>query len=232
MTLNAGGSSTILHYPNGNGLDTNTLMANAGLTWRLNALNSFSSTYAFSQFSYPGSSVNIGIDSALFSYKRQWNRKLSTSVGAGPEWIESSDSAVVPSSTRVSVNASVDDQLRFGSVSLSFSQGTSGGAGYLVGSEVDSVNADFSREFDRNLTIGITGSYMRTEGLASNGVTNAKFGGLEASRRLGRYFSAFANYTAIDQTSSSALSGNVLKGLQQIIGFGIGYSPRETKLRQ
>ncbi len=232
MTLNAGGSSMILRYPDGNGLDTSTLMANAGLTWRLNARNSFSSTYAFSQFSYPGSSISIDSDSAVFSYKRQWNRKLSTSVGAGPEWIESSDSATVPSSIRASVNASVTDQLRFGSAGLSFSQGTSGGAGYFVGSEVDSVNANFSREFDKNLTIGITGSYMRTKGLSNNGVTNAEYGGIQASRRLGRYFSAFANYTAIDQSSSSALSGSVLKGLQQVIAFGIGYSPRETKLRK
>jgi hypothetical protein len=130
------------------------------------------------------------------------------------------------------VNAALNDQLRFGSVGLSFSQGASGGAGYLVGSEVDSVNANFSREFDKNLTIGITGSYMRTEGLSGNGVTNAEFGGIQASRRLGRYFSAFANYTAIDQASSSALFGSVLKGLQQIIGFGIEYSPKEIRLRQ
>jgi hypothetical protein len=232
MTLNVGGSSTILRYPDGNGLDTSTLMANAGLTWRLNARNSFSGTYAYSQFSYPGTSITIGTDSAIFSYKRQWNRRLSSTVGAGPEWIESSDSAIVPSSTRVSVNAALNDQLRFGSVGLSFSQGASGGAGYLVGSEVDSVNANFSREFDKNLTIGITGSYMRTEGLSGNGVTNAEFGGIQASRRLGRYFSAFANYTAIDQASSSALFGSVLKGLQQIIGFGIEYSPKEIRLRQ
>ena len=232
MTLNVGGTSTILRYPDGNGLDTNTLMANGGLTWRLNARNSFSGTFAFSQFSYPGSGVTIGTDSALLSYKRQWNRRLSTTVGAGPEWIESSDSAIVPSSTRVSVSAAVNDQLRFGSVGLSFSQGTSAGAGYLVGSEVDFVNASFSREFEKNLTLGITGSYMRTEGLSINGVTNAKFGGMQASRRLGRNFSAFANYTAIDQSTSSALSGGVLKGLQQVIGFGISYSPRETRLRQ
>jgi hypothetical protein len=232
LSLNAGGSSMLLRYPSGNGLDTNTLMANAGLTWRLNVRNSFSSSYAFSQFAYPGSSVSFGTESALFSYKRQWNRRLSTSVGAGPEWIDSSNSALVPPSTRVSVNAAINDQLRFGSAGLSFTQGTSGGAGYLVGSEIDSVNANFSREFTKNLTIGITGSYMRTEGLANNGVTNAKYGGAQATRRLGRYLTAFANYTAIDQTSSSTLSSNVLKGLQQLIGFGIGYSPRQTKLRQ
>jgi hypothetical protein len=232
MTLDAGGSSTILRYPDGNGLDTSTLMANAGLTWRLNVRNSFSGTYAFSQFSYPSNNVSIESDSVILSYKRQWNRRLSTTAGAGPEWIQSSNSAIVPSSTRVSVNAAVNDQFRFGSVGLSFSQGSSGGAGYLVGSEVDSVNANFSREFDKNLTIGITGGYMRTKGLSNNGATNAEFGGVQASRRLGRYFSAFANYTAIDQSSSSALSGSVLKGLQQVIGFGIGYSPRETRLRQ
>jgi hypothetical protein len=231
-TLNAGATSTVLDYPDGNGLDTNILVANAGLTWRINPLNSLSSTYAFSQFTYPGTGFSLGVDSAIFNYKRQWNRRLSTTIGAGPEWIEPSDSAVVPASTRVSVNAAVNYQLRFGSAGLNFNQQVSGGEGFLLGAEFDSVNANFSREFTRYLTIGFTGSYLRTKDLASGGVTNTKFGGFQATRRLGRYISAFANYTAIAQASSSALPGNVFSGLQQIIGFGIGYSPRETRLRQ
>ena len=74
---------------------------------------------------------------------------------------------------------------------------------------------------------------MRTSGLGNQGgVTNAKFGGAQATRRLGRYLTAFANYTATDQSTSSLLPANTLSGLQQVVGFGIGYSPRETRLKQ
>jgi hypothetical protein len=80
------------------------------------------------------------------------------------------------------------------------------------------------------MTFGLEGSYNRTSGLMNNGVTNAKYGGAEATRRLGRYFTVFANYTAIDQSSSSPLPTNVLTHLWQVIGFGVGYSPRKTRL--
>lgn len=242
-TLSVGGSSNLLRYPDGNGYDTDSLMANAGLTRRLNARNSLSGQYSYSHRSYPGYSVTFGTSTALFSYNRQWTRRLSTNAGAGPEWIRSSASAssstagelpptaTVPNSTRISGNAGVDYHMRFGAASLRYNHGTNGGAGYLIGAENDTVGANFSREFDKNLTVGFTGSYLRTAGLNGNGVTNGKYGGVQASRRLGRYMSVFANYTAMDQSSSSTLFTNALNGLTQVIGFGIGYSPRETHLR-
>ncbi len=117
-------------------------------------------------------------------------------------------------------------------VSLSYFRGTNGGGGYLFGSESDAVRANFSRDFGRTLTIGFDGSYMRTSGLLNNGVTIAKFGGAQATRRLGRYLTVFANYTATAQSSSSVLPANTLSGLMQVVAFGIGYSSRETHLRQ
>jgi hypothetical protein len=73
---------------------------------------------------------------------------------------------------------------------------------------------------------------MRTAGLGNNEVTNARYGGAQATRRLGRYFNLFANYTAIDQSSNIQNSANILNGMYQVIGFGIGYSPREKYFRK
>jgi hypothetical protein len=84
---------------------------------------------------------------------------------------------------------------------------------------------------------------MRTQALISGlalelgsaqpgGVTNGVYGGAAATRRLGRYITIFANYTATEQSSSSALPTNAISGLSQVIGFGIGYSPREMHLRK
>jgi hypothetical protein len=102
----------------------------------------------------------------------------------------------------------------------------------LPGGESDTVSANFSREFGKKLNVGIEGSYRRTAGLINNGVTNSKYGGVQASRRIGRYLSAYANYTAMDQSSSSALPANALSQLIHVVGFGIEYSPRETRLRR
>ena len=173
-TLNLGGNSELLRYPDGNGIDTDNETANAGLTQRLNARNSLSYRYLFSQFSYPDGdhglpTTSLMTNSALFGYQRHWTRQITTNAAVGPEWVEGANSAVVPSSTRVSGNASFEDQFRFGSVSLNYSQTTSGGGGFLVGGEVDSASAGFTREFKKTLTTELSGGYMHTSGLGLKG---------------------------------------------------------------
>jgi hypothetical protein len=143
-----------------------------------------------------------------------------------------SGTTVIPSSTSISGNASISYQLRFGTAGASYYHGTMGGGGFFIGAKSDSLSANLSRQIDRKTTVGLTFSYMRTAGLSNNGVTNAAFGGIQASRPIGRHLNVFANYTAIDQSSGSELSTNVLSGLQNVIGFGFGYSPRKTELKR
>jgi len=234
-TLNLGGNSELLRYPDGNGIDTDNETANAGLTQRLNARNSLSYRYLFSQYSYPGSNLGLATtslmtNSALVGYVRHWTRQITTNAAIGPEWVAGANSAVVPSSTRISGNASFEDQFRFGSVSLNYSHTTSGGGGFLVGGQVDSASGAFSREFQKKLTTELSGGYMRTSGLSTQGTIDGKFGAAMVTWRLSRYFTAFASYTADDQSSRSALPSNALDQTLQVISFGIGYSPRERHL--
>jgi hypothetical protein len=239
-TLNLGGSSGQMRYIDQNGQNIDTWMADTGVTRRLNARNSFSGQYSFSRFNYV-SSIQVAnaaqisysqANSVQFSLSRQWNPHLLTSASVGPQWISSSNSAIIPSSTRISVNASASETLRYGTASLIYSHGTSGGSGYMLGAESDIVMANFGRSIGKNLTVGVTGSYMRTAGLSNSGVTTGEYGGAQATRKLGRYFNVFASYTAVDQSSSLLNAPNVLNTLSQTIGFGIGYSPREIRLKK
>jgi hypothetical protein len=240
-SLNVGGSAGQLRYIDNNGLNTDMLMADAGVTRRLNARNSIAGQYTFSRFDYGSlSSASqsgaeqlsfLQVNTAQFSFMRQWTRHIHTSASAGPQWVSSSNSAIEPSSTNVAASASVSDTFRVGIASLNYSRGVQGGSGYYLGGESDIVSANFSRKLGRSVTAGVTGSYMRTAGLNDNGVTIARYAGAQASRRLGRDFDVFANYTALAQSSSSALFAGALTGLTQIVGFGIGYSPREKHLR-
>jgi hypothetical protein len=118
-----------------------------------------------------------------------------------------------------------------GTASLNYSHGVQGGSGYLLGAEEDTASANFSRNLGRSATAGLTASYMRTSGLNGNGVTNGKYAGAQASRQLGKVISVFVDYTVMTQSSSSTLSNTALRGLTQVIGFGIGYSPREIHIR-
>jgi hypothetical protein len=230
--LSVGGGSELLRYPDGNGLDINAQTANAGLTRRLNARSSLSGQYSFTDYSYPGNNPAQSVSSlvtnaAFFGYQRVWNRRITTSFSVGPEWLASSNSALVPSSTSVAGNATASDQFRFGSASLNYTRGVSGGGGYLVGAEVDTVSAGFSREFERKLTIGTTGGYFRTSALGNGGEVSSRYGAAMATLRLSRYLTTFASYTATDQSSDYSLPSNALTGLWQVVSFGIGYSPRE-----
>jgi hypothetical protein len=240
-SLSVSGSYETLRYPDGNGMEINSVSAGPQISRRLNALNSISGQYSYSHISYPAySSFTMGTQSAMFGYQRTWSRRLTTSVSAGPQWVQSSNSNLpssvsrVPASTNLSVNASASYQAGRTSATLSYFQGVNGGSGVStqIGAHNQDLNASLSRPFGRNLSISATGAYMRTKGLNQAGVTNGEYGGVAATRQLGRYISVFANYTAIQQSSSSVLTANAISGLSQVIGFGIGYSPREIHFRK
>ncbi|MGD0800039.1 MAG: hypothetical protein ABR906_01860 [Terracidiphilus sp.] len=245
VSLNAGGSWGQLRFIDGNGEDTNTQMAMGGITRRLDARNSISGQYSFLQYSYSGISYTAQTNTLQFGYSRQWNRQFSTAVSAGPMWISSSGTpgagiAPAPDSTMLSLDASANYVLRRGSASVSYTHGTTGGSGYFLGSKIDNVSANYSRNFGKKLTTEVTGAYMRTASLSAlgpfkiTGVTNAKFVGGQATRRLGHYMNVFADYTAISQSSNVQISllnynSTVLNGVYQVISFGIGYSPRDRR---
>jgi hypothetical protein len=228
------GSYVILRFPDGNGLETNQLQVGPQITRRLNALNSISGQYSYSRFSYPGQTSTMEVQSVPFGYTRTWNRRLSTSVSLGPEWTQHSGGLQIPSSTGLTVNANATYGNRVTTATLGYSQATTGGAGVAteVGVRNHDLNAGFSRQFGRNLTVSANGTYMRTQGMQQTGVTNGKYGGAAVTQRFGKSIIVFANYSAIQQSSSSALPTNAINGLSHVIGFGIGYSPRELHFKK
>jgi hypothetical protein len=231
-TFGASGSSILLRYPNGDGLNTNTVSATGTVVRLLNGRNSVSGTYLYSNFSYPSYNVTFETNTGLFGYQHKWTRSLVTDFSAGPEWISSAYSSVVPASTDVRVTATLTYLMRFGSMGLNYTRGTNGGGGYVFGGEVDTFTGNYSRQFGTNLTMGLTGGYQRTATLNNAGTTKGVFGGAQATWRIGRDMIAFGNYTGVDQSSTTALPSNVLNQLMQTIGFGVGYSPRPKRGRQ
>jgi hypothetical protein len=227
-------SYEILRFPDNNGMETDQWQASPQITQRLNARNSIFAQYSYSRFSYPGYTIIMETQAAQLGAQRNWNRRFTTSVSAGPEWTWGSDSAQIPSSTGLSMNANASYQARSTTSTLSYFQGTTGSAGAIqsFGTRNYEATARLARQFGKNLNVNATGGYTRTRELKQNGVTNSEYGGVSATRKLGRYFSAFANYTATKQLSSSTLSPNAIHGMAHFISFGIGYSPREIHFRQ
>jgi hypothetical protein len=267
-SISTGATLGQMRFLDGNGQNMDTLTAKADVTHRLNAHNSLSGQYSFSRFSYGGANYSTQTNNLQFRYTRQWNKNLNTTVAAGPTWLSSSGvpstgSIAVPNSTMLFLDALASYALRHGSANANYSHYTTGGSGYLLGAKIDNISGNFSRDFGKNLTVGVTGSYVRTSALIAAElayactinnvlyycvvplnlvpVTGARYGGVQATHKLGRRFNVFVNYTSINQSSdlqiavpNSPLSynANILNGLNQVIGFGIGYSPREMHFRK
>ncbi len=73
----------------------NMTAANAGPTWRLDARNSLIGNYLYSQFNYPDYSFSLTTNAVTLGFEREWNRKITTNVSAGPQWLSSTESATV-----------------------------------------------------------------------------------------------------------------------------------------
>jgi hypothetical protein len=237
MSLSGGAGYDMLRYPDGSGLATDTLTANGNFSRDFNPRNRILSNFKFARYSYPGYINTFASDAVTAGFRRQWNHSITTNMMIGPEWITSPSSSTgstknstIPSSTRISASASIDYRLRFGDMGLNYNHGTNGGAGYLLGASYDAARINYSRQFARDITVGFDAAYNRTSGLSHNGVTNAKFAGAQVSWQVGEHVTAFANYTFVDQTSSSALSTSALSGLEQLVSFGMSYSPRRTRI--
>lgn len=236
------GSYEILRFPDANGLESNQWEVGPQITRRLNARNSVFAQYSYSRSSFPGYTVTMSTQSAQFGGQRNWSRRFSTSASAGPEWVQGSDSAQIPSSSGLEVNVNATYQAKSTTATLGYSQGTVGSAGALAsfGTRNYDTTAGLTRQIGRDLSVNATAAYMRTRGLdvinATNskytGVTNSEYGGVSATRSLGRCFNVFAGYTASKQLSSAALSTKAIHGVSQTVSFGIGYSPREIHFRK
>jgi len=222
----------ILRYPNAAATETNDLSLRPQINWRLNPLNTAIVQYSYSHFTYVGQSFALDTESVEPGIFRIWNRRLTTTVMAGPEWVHSSESLLIPSSTGIAASASVGYQQKAFSSSLVYARQVTSGAGYGsdIGIHNDDASFNISHNLTRDLTISGNASYMRSEGLAQPGITISKYGGVSLSRRIGEFWSVGASYTAVDQTSSLTLPTAGLSGLYQVVAFSISYHPRENHI--
>jgi hypothetical protein len=218
----------LLRFPDGNGIDTDSLMANGGFDFRLNARNTVTSQYLFSRFSYTGYSVNFVTNTVLFGFQRQWNRPIHTEISVGPQWMLDSSTTGIPSSVGVAARASMDYQARFFSAALTYSRGTSGGSGYFLGAQTNTVSGGLARELGRKSSVELTTSFLNNMDLSTKETIRSVFGGLQATTQIGRYLSFFANYTASSQLSDGQVPSNVLSQLLQVVSCGINYN-REVR---
>jgi hypothetical protein len=221
------------------GLDWASEGGGASISHQIDARNSVGGNYLYSSYTYRG--VTFGVAASSFSsqtgslqYSHRFTRKLSVTLIGGPQWTSVDTPGSSPLLSAYA-NASGDYEGRLSRASLTYSRGTNSGNGVIGGAQADSVGFNASRTFAVVWNAAVSTSYTRTSSLP--GQTNSQYlfnttvGSVQISRAIVRSLSAYASYTAENQSnSSSAVAVDVFSGLTQVVGFGLTFSPNSIHL--
>jgi hypothetical protein len=235
-SLSGFGDYTILRFPDNNGIDTDETDGGGSLDHRIDARNTVGVGYSYSNFAYQsGENLSITTQEISLQYQHVFSRQLLVAASAGPQRTSSSNAALVPTGTNVAADLSMFYTSKSTRYLLSYSRGTTSGAGVLLGTLSNNVNFTASRNFSRDWTGSFSANYGTAASLETVGgrgsTADSFYTGVQASRRLGRFFSAYGSYTAeVQSTSGPLLEVNAFSGVASVIGFGITYSPRPIQV--
>jgi hypothetical protein len=107
---------------------------------------------------------------------------------------------------------------------------TNSGWGVVGGAQSDSVTFQASRIYSRVWEASANAGWSHTSGLPTPNALQYNFetevAGVQMSRALARSLSAYASYTVENQSHTST-NGTIdlFNGLNNVIGFGVTYSP-------
>jgi hypothetical protein len=228
--------------PYGAGLDSDGYTGSGGLSYMLDARNTFSTNYMYSTYQYNNGYPGFISQTAMVGFTRRYSRRLTLSLFAGPQWTTTQATAAnflpIPGAQNITelnayISAGLNYTTRITNYSLNYSRGTNAGYGVIAGSRTDSVTGTASRTFARYWNVAADLSYMHSAALGDVNVQgfapNALIVSAQASRALGRSVSMYGSYTLEKQTGTGSGSVyDVFNGSIQTIGFGMTYAPPTT----
>lgn len=248
-SISGSGSWSILRFPKGDGLENTRYSGDVGLNHRLDPRDTISGTALYSTYSY-GGGVGLTMQTRGLNgaFERVLSRTLKMSASAGPMWISSSNSELLPSRLTYDANLGLSYSKGMTNMGVSYTRGVNGGSGVQPGTLSNNVSASIGRTYANDWLVSFSGNYTRSAGLVENGAlvgsstspflysggtVNLTYGGAQVSHKLTDSFSAFATYNLQHQSIDSSLARqNAFSGLTQTFGVGISFSPRSTSLGQ
>jgi hypothetical protein len=248
-SISGAGSWSVIHFLDDNaGLDSNGETGSVALNRRLDARSSASLDGVYSTYSYSNTGLSVGYPDFTtkginLSYQRLLSRGVSMSVSGGPLWISSSNSALVPSRLSASGSANLSYNRKLTTASVGYSRGANAGSGVLPGAISDNVVGSVGHTYGRKWVASADMGYSHSASLAQflvvgspvkvNQVFQTVYGGVQLTRGFGPHWSGYASYSVQHQSSAySVLNQNAFIGSSQVLGFGITFTPRSTRLGQ
>jgi hypothetical protein len=252
-SISGSGSWSVLNFLDKNasagGLNSTQISGMVAVNQRLDARSSASVDGTYSIFTYSGAvNINgfaqpdIAIRGVNGTYQRLMSKSLSLALSAGPQWVYSSDSGIVPSKLNVASSATVSYSRGFTNASVAYSRGVNAGSGVLAGALSDSIYASLGHTYGRQWVASLTAGFSHSSGLTQLAVASSApvsvtydtvFGGAQLRRGFGPHLSGYASYTVQNQSNNFPLGAqNALNGTSHTIGIGVTFTPRSTRLGQ
>lgn len=246
--LNLSGAYTIQRFID-QGLDNDDIEAGATLSHRFDARNSAGVGYQFSEFKYkPYSPAFLSGDIALYTqgvnvqYEHSFTRRLSLEAAAGPQWTDSNYRQLFPRRTTIGATAALFYAARMSHYVLSYTRGSNAGSGVLLGTISDNANFTAQHDFSRNWEGSFSVNYAHASSLGKvsddTADINSFYAGVQATRRFGEHWSAWASYNVIKQTYDGTVPSvataviNPYTGTGHIISFGVRFAPTPVHFRK
>lgn len=248
-SVSAVGAYSLLHFLQGNdGFDTSGVSGEAALNHRIDGRDTISANAVYSLFTFGKNvgGINFATRGINGVYTRLLSRTLSLELSAGPQWVSSSDKALIPNSLSVAASAGLGYVHGLTSAQLGYSRGVNGGSGIQLGGVSDTVSGGLSHSFGRRWFASANGSFSHTAALATGtavpppglnlplgGDFKTVYGGAQVSHSLSRTLSMYVSYASQHQAYNSSYHGvNAFNGTSQTFAIGITYAPRSLRLGQ
>jgi hypothetical protein len=252
-SISGSGSWGVLHFLGDNqaeGLDSTQVSGVVALNQRLDARSSVSVSGVYSSYYYTGAGSgpnepDFATKGINLSYQRVLSRTLSANISVGPQWVSSSNSALIPSALNLAVSAGLSYGYHNTHASVNYTRGVNNGSGVLPGALSDSISGSIGHTYGRDWVASLSAAYTHTAGLtqvtngtslvSTNEIFDTVYGGVQVTRRISTHFSGYASYTVQNQTSNNLdpiTVPNALNGTSQTFGIGITFTPRSTNLGQ
>ncbi len=234
LSMVGSGSWQILDFTSGENINSTEEMGTLGPLYRINANSSVSADviYTYTTDSIQGLVLPFTTEAISVQYQRQVTPLLSFTVAGGPQrtYATGPAEALFPAQISMVGSAGLVYQRKMTSASLFFARGTNAGSGMVFGAMTDSVTGTLTRQFNREWQGALTGSWAKSTALAQvEGYSldyDSTAAGAQISRSLGKDWSAYFSYSAVDQTSTGQGVGQAaFSGLEQTYAVGVTYSP-------
>jgi hypothetical protein len=232
VDLEGSASWDILHFTESDnpGISSHDYMGTFGPKFRIDARDSVGAEAYYSRSTYPTySGYLIESMGANVSFDRDWSRRLSTSISLGPESSHGRSTEPIPAQLTLGARASAKYATRTTGLYADYTRGVTSGSGVIFAAISDDVQVGMTRPLSRDWSLAADVAYRHNVGLAADqGIIpryDTVLAAMQVSHRLTESLSAYASETILHQTSNHAYGVNALEGFNNIVGFGITFSP-------